>query len=79
MKPKTEIAGEKFLSGYNCAQAVLCAFADDLRTGTLLAAMIPRAGLTVWPSFVPCPRFWAADAAASIFPPPALSPRGARG
>jgi C_GCAxxG_C_C family probable redox protein len=31
MKPKTEIAEEKFLSGYNCAQAVLCAFADDLQ------------------------------------------------
>jgi len=31
MKPRNEIAVEKFLSGYNCAQAVLYSFCDDLR------------------------------------------------
>jgi C_GCAxxG_C_C family probable redox protein len=30
MKAKTEIAVEKFLSGYNCAQAVLYAYGPDL-------------------------------------------------
>ncbi len=30
MKPKTAIAVEKFLSGYNCAQAVLYAYGPDL-------------------------------------------------
>jgi C_GCAxxG_C_C family probable redox protein len=30
MKTKTEIATEKFLSGYNCAQSVLFAFAPEL-------------------------------------------------
>jgi C_GCAxxG_C_C family probable redox protein len=31
MKTKTEAAVEKFLAGYNCAQAVLYSFCDDLR------------------------------------------------
>ena len=30
MKTKTEVAVEKFLSGYNCAQAVLYAYGPDL-------------------------------------------------
>jgi C_GCAxxG_C_C family probable redox protein len=30
MKAKTEVAVEKFLSGYNCAQAVLYAYGPDL-------------------------------------------------
>jgi C_GCAxxG_C_C family probable redox protein len=30
MKTKSEIASEKFLSGYNCAQSVLFAFAPEL-------------------------------------------------
>lgn len=30
MKTKSEIASEKFLTGYNCAQSVLFAFASDL-------------------------------------------------
>lgn len=30
MKTRTEVAVEKFLSGYNCAQAVLYSFCDDL-------------------------------------------------
>jgi len=31
MKPRNEIATEKFLAGYNCAQAVLYSFCDELR------------------------------------------------
>lgn len=31
MKTKMEIAEEKFLEGYNCAQSVLYAFCDDLQ------------------------------------------------
>jgi C_GCAxxG_C_C family probable redox protein len=31
MRTKTEVAVEKFLSNYNCAQAVLYSFCDDLR------------------------------------------------
>lgn len=31
MKTKSEIAVAKFLEGYNCAQAVLYSFCDDLR------------------------------------------------
>ncbi|MDR3631618.1 MAG: C-GCAxxG-C-C family protein [Desulfocapsaceae bacterium] len=31
MKANTKIAMEKFLAGYNCAQAVLYAFCDDLQ------------------------------------------------
>jgi C_GCAxxG_C_C family probable redox protein len=31
MKSKSEIAVEKFLSGFNCAQSVLYSFCDDLR------------------------------------------------
>ncbi len=30
MKPKTDVAVEKFLSGYNCAQSILYAFGPDL-------------------------------------------------
>jgi C_GCAxxG_C_C family probable redox protein len=30
MKTKSEVAAEKFLSGYNCAQAILYAFGPDL-------------------------------------------------
>ena len=30
MKTKTDLAVEKFLAGYNCAQSVLYAFCDDL-------------------------------------------------
>jgi hypothetical protein len=30
MKTKSEIAVEKFLGGYNCAQSVLYSFCDDL-------------------------------------------------
>ena len=37
MKPKTEIAGEKFLAGYNCAQSVLYAFSDALQFDKNLA------------------------------------------
>jgi len=37
MKPKTEIAGEKFLAGYNCTQAVLHVFCDDLQFDKNLA------------------------------------------
>jgi C_GCAxxG_C_C family probable redox protein len=31
MKTRSDIAVEKFLAGYNCAQAVLYSFCDDLR------------------------------------------------
>jgi C_GCAxxG_C_C family probable redox protein len=31
MKTKSDVAVEKFLAGYNCAQAVLYPFCDDLR------------------------------------------------
>ena len=31
MKTKSDIAVEKFMAGYNCAQAVLYSFSDDLR------------------------------------------------
>ncbi|MHC1769101.1 MAG: C-GCAxxG-C-C family protein [Verrucomicrobiia bacterium] len=34
MKIKSGVAVEKFLSGYNCAQAVLFAFSDDLHLDT---------------------------------------------
>jgi len=37
MKPKTEIAEEKFLAGYNCAQSVLYAFSDALQIDKNLA------------------------------------------
>jgi len=37
MKTKSDIAEEKFLSGYNCAQAVLYAFCDDLQLDKNLA------------------------------------------
>lgn len=30
MKTRSDIALEKFLAGYNCAQAVLFSFCDDL-------------------------------------------------
>jgi C_GCAxxG_C_C family probable redox protein len=30
MKTKTEVAADRFLSGYNCAQAILYAFGPDL-------------------------------------------------
>jgi C_GCAxxG_C_C family probable redox protein len=31
VKPRSDVAVEKFLAGYNCAQAVLYAFGDELR------------------------------------------------
>lgn len=31
MKTRSDMAAEKFLSGYNCAQSVLWSFAEDLR------------------------------------------------
>jgi C_GCAxxG_C_C family probable redox protein len=31
MKTRSDVAMEKFLAGYNCAQAVLYSFCDDLR------------------------------------------------
>ena len=31
MKTKKEVASEKFLSGYNCAQSVLYAYSDELK------------------------------------------------
>jgi C_GCAxxG_C_C family probable redox protein len=37
MKPRNEVAVEKFLSGYNCAQAVLYSFCDDLHLDKDLA------------------------------------------
>ena len=40
MKAKTEIAVDKFLSGYNCAQAVLYAYGPDLGLDTETALKV---------------------------------------
>ena len=52
MKTKTEVAAEKFMSGYNCAQAILYAFGPDfgldaeraLKVATGLGAGMGRRG-----------------------------------
>ena len=41
MSTRTEIATTRFLSGYNCAQAVLYAFCDEAGLGEDLALTIP--------------------------------------
>ncbi len=41
MSARTETAAARFLSGYNCAQAVLCTFRDEAGLGEDLALKIP--------------------------------------
>lgn len=41
MSTRTEVAATRFLSGYNCAQAVLYAFRDEAGLGEDLALKIP--------------------------------------
>jgi hypothetical protein len=37
MSQRSEMAGEKFLTGYNCAQSILYSFCDDLKIDKNLA------------------------------------------